>query len=327
MKKIFSFLTIFLTAVMLLSACSSGTPAVYATIDDFELTREEFEFQLNLRRLHDPAAEMDKEGQLQLLDMLIDEFLLIAEAERREVEWDEERAEKNYLDFRTSVINGYLDGSESRYQARLQEVEVKEEDLRRLFRDYEQILRLLDEVREAVPEPTEDEVQEYYNARRSTVFAEPERREVRHILINADNFPDEDLDDDELLERSATLADDLYNQLQNGADFAQLAEEYSVDISGEDGGYLGWLEKDSVVPEFGDAAFTMEVDEISEPIESGYGLHIIQVLDIEPSQFMPLDDELKEQIRIMLHSDAREARVEEFIAELAESATISKNFN
>jgi parvulin-like peptidyl-prolyl isomerase len=67
--------------------------------------------------------------------------------------------------------------------------------------------------------------------------------------------------------------------LSHGSDFAKLAEGFSTDTgSGAKGGDLGWFAKGAMVAEFEEAAFSMEIGEISEPIQSQFGYHIIQVL-------------------------------------------------
>ena len=72
--------------------------------------------------------------------------------------------------------------------------------------------------------------------------------------------------------------DDIYNKLKNGDDFAQLAQEYSQDRSGENGGDLGWFGKGQMVKPFEDAAFALKkVGDISEPVQSRFGFHIIKL--------------------------------------------------
>ncbi len=80
-------------------------------------------------------------------------------------------------------------------------------------------------------------------------------------------------------------AEIIYNLLQNDGDFHELAAENSIDTStSESGGDLGWFDDESMVAEFSDAAFSLEVGEISEPVESSYGFHIIQVLGKRENQ-------------------------------------------
>src|SRR5688572_20804012 len=75
--------------------------------------------------------------------------------------------------------------------------------------------------------------------------------------------------------------------LNHGSDFGELAREFSTDTgSGAKGGDLGWFGKGAMVAEFENAAFSLEIGEISEPIQSEFGYHIIQVLGHEE---IPLD--------------------------------------
>jgi foldase protein PrsA len=72
----------------------------------------------------------------------------------------------------------------------------------------------------------------------------------------------------------------LYDLLKNGSDFDSLAKEYSKDTgSGLQGGNLGWFGKGMMVSEFENAAFSLPIGEISEPIQTQFGYHIVQVLD------------------------------------------------
>lgn len=95
-------------------------------------------------------------------------------------------------------------------------------------------------------------------------FPEIEEIKTRHILVK-----DED------------QAKDLIKQLNNGADFAELAKEYSIDATKDNGGELGYMAKtDQVIPEYLEAAFKLEPGEMSKkPVKSDFGYHIIEVTD------------------------------------------------
>jgi parvulin-like peptidyl-prolyl isomerase len=79
------------------------------------------------------------------------------------------------------------------------------------------------------------------------------------------------------------LANEIYQRLLDGEDFAALAAEYSDDSgSAANGGDLGWFGRGQMVAPFEEAAFSLAVDEISEPVQSDFGYHIIQVLETNP---------------------------------------------
>ncbi|GAB2533550.1 peptidylprolyl isomerase [Gracilibacillus alcaliphilus] len=117
-------------------------------------------------------------------------------------------------------------------------------------------------------EVTDEEIQERYD-RMSTNL------QARHILV----------EDEE-------TANEVIEKLDDGEDFAELAEEYSTDPgSASNGGDLGEFGPGRMVPEFEDAAYALEIDEISEPVETTHGFHVIQVTDrVENEDIEPLED-------------------------------------
>lgn len=72
-------------------------------------------------------------------------------------------------------------------------------------------------------------------------------------------------------------ANDLLNEIKNGADFADVAQLKSLCPSGQNGGDLGFFGKGMMVKEFEDAAFSLEVGQISEPVKTQFGWHLIQL--------------------------------------------------
>jgi len=85
---------------------------------------------------------------------------------------------------------------------------------------------------------------------------------ARHILVD-----------------SAELAEDLKQQIEGGADFAQLAAEHSQCPSGSSGGDLGEFEQGRMVPEFDQVVFNEAIGEIHGPIATQFGYHLIEILD------------------------------------------------
>ncbi len=86
-------------------------------------------------------------------------------------------------------------------------------------------------------------------------------------------------------EEALALAKELVERLRAGEDFAELARQYSDDPGSRDnGGELGWFGRGRMVPEFEEAAFSLEPGEISDPVKTQFGYHIIQVLEKDPAR-------------------------------------------
>ncbi|MDE6139310.1 MAG: peptidyl-prolyl cis-trans isomerase [Candidatus Gastranaerophilales bacterium] len=80
-----------------------------------------------------------------------------------------------------------------------------------------------------------------------------------------------------ILVKTEQEAQELYNEIQNGASFAQIAQEKSLCPSGQNGGDLGFFGKGMMVKPFEDAAFELEVGEISQPVQTQFGWHLIEL--------------------------------------------------
>ncbi|RLA17772.1 MAG: molecular chaperone SurA, partial [Gammaproteobacteria bacterium] len=94
--------------------------------------------------------------------------------------------------------------------------------------------------------------------------------EVRHILIK----PSEIMTDDQ----AKQLVIDIRARIEAGEDFGELAKEFSEDIgSAQEGGSLGWSSPGQMVPEFEKTMAATEIDEISEPVHSQFGWHVLEV--------------------------------------------------
>jgi peptidyl-prolyl cis-trans isomerase C len=188
---------------------------------------------------------------------------------------------------------------EAAFDQALQQAGLTEERLRQQIREQLPIQKVQERVAGDV-EPSQEEVERFYEENKAAQFTTPETRCARHILFNKDQ---------------KAKAEEVKGQLQDGEDFAQLAQEFSQDPgSAEQGGDLGCLGRGETVPNFEEAVFNAEQDEIVGPVETEFGYHVIEVTEIEEEATQPLS-EVETQIRDQLTSDAQ---VEEFTAWLQE---------
>ncbi len=122
-----------------------------------------------------------------------------------------------------------------------------------------------------------------------------------------------------ILVDSEEAAQDLVDQLENGADFADLARENSTGPSGPNGGQLGWFSEGMMVPPFEAAVMDLSVGEVSAPVQTRFGWHVIKLNDTR-EQAAPTLDEVRDQ----LVESLRQARVDEYIQSLTDAADVSR---
>jgi parvulin-like peptidyl-prolyl isomerase len=192
-----------------------------------------------------------------------------------------------------SVKKQYFGGDDKKYRQALKAQGLTEDAYKQSL--HAQILsqKLNQKVTQDV-KVSDSDIAAYYKS-----HGQYQRRSVRHILVN-----------------SQSLANKLYTQLKGGADFAKLAKKYSKDPgSAAQGGKLD-ISRGQTVPEFDQAAFSLKTNEISKPVHTQFGWHIIQPLG--PVQKTPLS-QVKEQIRQQLLQQKRNDAWTKYIDDMSKS--------
>ncbi len=129
---------------------------------------------------------------------------------------------------------------------------------------------------------TKKEERKFYNLHKSQ-FIKPAVVHARHILIAKDK--------DGSYKNALKKAERIYKKLKAGASFSKLAKKYSDDPgSRASGGDLGYIEKSQLVKPFADAAFSLKIGQISKPVKTRFGYHIIEVLDRKAASVKPFED-------------------------------------
>ncbi len=159
-------------------------------------------------------------------------------------------------------------------------------------------------------QPTEADLQKLYQANIDS-FRTPERVKVRHILLKSDASNDAQV---------KAKIDAIEKQLKSGGDFAEIAKKESQDPgSAAKGGDLDWIVRGQTVKEFEAAAFSLPLHQISEPIKTTYGYHILEVTDKEQPRVKPFDEakpELITKYRDRRINDLLQAAEDKAIADL-----------
>ncbi|AXC15003.1 Peptidyl-prolyl cis-trans isomerase PpiD [Acidisarcina polymorpha] len=164
------------------------------------------------------------------------------------------------------------------------------------------------------PQVTDAEVQQYYNQHLKE-YQVDEQVKVRHILIKVDSGADAKTD-----AAAKAKAEDLLKQIKGGANFADLAKKNSDDPGSKDeGGELGFLKRGATVPEFDQAAFSLQPGQLSNVIKTKYGYHILQVEEKQTAHTRPLD-EVKSTIVALLTRQKEGAQEQAYAQQLANEA-------
>lgn len=164
------------------------------------------------------------------------------------------------------------------------------------------------------------EIEEYYNRHLKDYWV-LEKLKLRHILFLMDDILSEE--DKRIKRQKARLA---LKKIRSGEDFIAVAKEFSEDISASTGGDLGELERGKMVPEFEKAAFLLKEGEVSDLVETPYGLHIIKVDKIFPGQTLPLD-KVRSQIENRLKGQKLKVEYEKYLLELTQKAFIENKMS
>lgn len=191
----------------------------------------------------------------------------------------------------------YFGGDKKKYEKQLKEQGLSEKQVRNDIRAQIISEKIFEQVTKDV-KVTDADIAAYYEKNKAQ-YSQPESRDVRHILV-----------------KTKKQADELYTQLQGGADFAALAKKYSEDTGSKANGGKLTISKGQTVAPFDKIAFQLKKNEISKPVKTEFGYHIIQPLsDQKAAKVTPLKD-VKESIRQQLGQTKKNEAMTKWVDEL-----------
>jgi parvulin-like peptidyl-prolyl isomerase len=284
-----------------------GETAVLRTEFERLFRQAEAAYETQGREFPAPGTPEYEQLKNQTVDFLIQRIEFEREAEALGLTVTEQEVADRLAELKQQ----FFEGDEQVYQEELENQGITEADVLADLRAQLISRKIFEEVTNGET-VTEQEVDTYYEENQEQ-FTTPESREVAHILVE-----------------DKQLADDLYAQLQEGANFEELAKKHSTDTgSAEEGGKLTDV-RGSFVPEFEEVAFALETGEVGKPVESQFGWHIITALaDTKPEETTPLED-VRESIRDQLLQDkqnrAMAAWVEQLRAKFADQISYATGF-
>jgi peptidyl-prolyl cis-trans isomerase C len=157
---------------------------------------------------------------------------------------------------------------------------------------------------------SDEDAKNFYEKNKAE-FSQPEMIRARHILIRVQSGAPE-----KAWKEAEAKARDIKKKLDKGADFAQLAKQYSEDPGTKDkGGDLGLFPKGRMVPEFETAAFALKPGAISAPVKTSFGYHIIKVEEKKPAEVKTLKEAMP-QVKQMVKMEKQQEELKKLIDQI-----------
>jgi len=272
MKNYFSlFLLLFLFGA---SGGQETVDRIIAVVEENIILESEvlqYAQSLALQNRADPMKYIqDEEIRRQILKQLIDQQVLLASAKDDTTIIVEEREVKREMEHRLALMV-----EEAGSEADLEKMYGK--PMREIKREFEKTIReglMVDKLRQKKimgVKVSRGEIEDFYRQNKDKLMSRPETVELSHILLKIEPSQASE-------EQAKALIDSLKWILDGGADFAEAAVKYSQDAgSAKRGGKLGWTKRGDFVPEFEEAAFALDTGQVSNPVKTRFGWHIVKL--------------------------------------------------
>lgn len=287
-----------------LSACGKGPEGVAAKVNDVEIPMEDFYKSYAIRRnqyvanaggdqsvLEGPIDPTGKQSKL-----TVDQYLKdITIKDLTETEIIKQDAAANNIKVEDSEIQKILDqykaqlGGDEQFKAYLDSLGIPLDYLKEVLKNQTLVGKYTQEKYKNI-KVTDDDVKKYYDEHKDDFF----KAKASHILVD-----------------DLKKANEIKNEIDKGAKFEEMAKKESKDTgSATNGGDLGEFTNGQMVQSFNDAIKKMEKGEISDPIKSDFGFHIIKLKERKPRTF----DEVKDEIKSKLTQEKYEKAIKEVVS-------------
>jgi peptidyl-prolyl cis-trans isomerase C len=259
----------FASLALLAAACGGTSTATLgsgdvAVVGDQQVSKDQFQaLMARAKKSYDqqkrpfPKAGTAEYEQLkgQAITFLVQQAEVEEQAKKLGVDISDAKVDQEIARYKKQ----FYGGSDARYEKAVKQQGLTDAQAREAIRQQLVSQALFKKVTGDV-KVSDADIKQYYNTHK-TQYVQPESRDVRHILVT-----------------KKALADSLYQQLKSGGNFAKLAKQYSKDPgSAAHGGKLT-VSKGQTVPQFDKTAFSLKTGQISQPVHTQYGYHIIQAL-------------------------------------------------
>ncbi len=294
-------------------------------VNDKEITISQVDAAINLQGLVQKLAQVDRNFLMVLLqtesgkavlneyrkanlDSIIERELLVQEAKEQNITISDERKDELFNAQLQNIMSSNQITEEQLLQSLKQQGIDSLDSFKEIFMTQNEAALQINELQEQILAPvkvTDQEAKETYDSN-TDKYTNEEQVTASHILVEKED-----------------TAKEVLQKLNDGADFSALAKEYSIDDSAAQGGKLGSFGKGRMVKPFEEAAFALNVGEVSDIVKSDFGFHIIQVTDKTEAGVTAYED-VKEAIKSSLLNQKQATAMQEYINKLKEDANIEK---
>ncbi len=300
----------FASLALLAAACGGTSTANLGSDDvavagDQQISKEQFQqLMARAKKSYDqqkrafPKAGTAEYEQLkgQAITFLVQQSEVDEQAKNLGVDVSDEKVDKEIARYKKQ----FYGGSDARYEKAVKQQGLTDQQARDAIRQQLVSQALFKKVTGDV-KVSDSDIKAYYDAHKSQ-YVQPESRDVRHILVT-----------------KKALADSLYQQLKSGGNFAKLAKQYSKDPgSAANGGKLT-VSKGQTVPAFDKTAFSLKTGQISQPVHTQYGYHIIQALSAVKAPSTTSLAQVRASIRQQLEQQRKNDKVTKWLDDTKKS--------
>jgi parvulin-like peptidyl-prolyl isomerase len=292
-------------------------PDPVATVEGSAISKAELEKAFNnlLAAQHVPAESITGDRRLQgyrivLEDIVIEKLLTKRSAETKvsdediKAQWD--RIQGNF-------------GSEEELKKQIEAAGETIDKVKKGLREHLAEEHWLDDQIKDKANVTDADAEDFYK-KNPEQFKEPEQVRASHILVKVE----EDAKPEVVAEKQKA-AQTIADRVKKGENFGKLAEELSEDPSAKQNkGDLNFFTKEKMVPEFANAAFAMKKDEISAPVRSQFGFHIIKVTDRKDAETVSLE-KAKPQLLAYLKQQKKQSEIQKVVEDIRAKADVKIN--
>jgi parvulin-like peptidyl-prolyl isomerase len=311
-----------LLLVLVAAACTVQAQGIYpgdaVRVNDETISYQRFQgFYIEYRNskgvqvgARGDQLELLKQLRIEAMDLMIEQELVKQAAEKEGISGDPADVDKQIEELR-KVFD-----TDEQLRMKLEGDGYTEASYRRHVERMAAAKAYLDRVRADAADVRDAEVERFYEENEDRLTL-PEQVRVRHILLTWKPMGTQD-------DRAAIhkQMEPILDRARAGEDFAALAREFSEDSATKgNGGDTGFFNRGTMVPAFERAAFSLEPGEVSDPVDTVFGVHIIKLEEREEPRLLPLDD-VREQLRDYVREEKMEAVVDAKIDELRAAADV-----